>query len=215
MLMVAETRTYYTVPDDTQRGRPGTAPRSRGTGGAHLGSQHVPRLVAHPHQAVVEGVPAVHTWRAVQEAEAVAGVTGARAAPQQPSPELGVHGTEAFQLPGLQEGAHSLGAMQVGPAEAQRAVERANVWLRRGTRGPCLVVAGLALVHTVGPQIGPPRLPCGSGAGAGGPVGGQGLGPGQGLLGQRWGQGQWVSQGGPGCPGAAGLGWQQLGTGLA
>lgn len=181
---------------------------------AHLGSQHVPRLVAHPHQAVVQGIPTLRARRAVQEAEAVAWVAGAGAAPQQPGLEPGVHGAQALQLPGLQDGAHGLGAMQVVQGKAQQAVQRGEVHLRRGTGGPSLAIARLAFVHTVGPQKGPPRLPRGSRAGAGHPVGGQGLGPGQGLLGQGWGRGLRVSRAGPRCPGAAGLGGQQLGADL-
>lgn len=181
---------------------------------AHLGSQHVPRLVAHPHQAVVQGIPTLRARRAVQEAEAVAWVAGAGAAPQQPGLEPGVHDAQALQLPGLQDGAHGLGAMQVVQGKAQQAVQRGEVHLRRGTGGPSLAIACLAFVHTVGPQKGPPRLPRGSRAGAGHPVGGQGLGPGQGLLGQGWGRGLRVSRAGPRCPGAAGLGGQQLGADL-
>lgn len=144
----------------------------------------------------------------------MAWVAGAWTAPQQPGLEPGVHGAQALQLPGLQHGAHGLGAMQVVQGEAQQAVQRAEVQLRRGTGGPSLAVACLAFIHTVGPQKGPPRLPCGSRAIAGHPVGGQGLGPGQGLLGQGWGQGLRVSREGPRCPGAAGLGGQQLGADL-
>ena len=55
----------------------------------------------HAHHAVVEGVPALHTGRAVQEAKAVLWPAGAWAAPQEPGVKPGVHGAETLQLPGL------------------------------------------------------------------------------------------------------------------
>lgn len=82
------------------------------------------------------------------------------------------------------------------------------------TGRPRLVVTCLALIHTAGPQKGPPSLPCWSRAGLGDPVGRQGPGPGQGLVGQGWGRDQRVGRGGPGCPRSAGLGGQQVGTDL-
>ena len=45
-------------------------------------------------------------------------------------------------------------------------------------------------------------------------MGRQRLGPGEGLLGQGWGQGLRVSHGGLRCPWAAGLGGQQVGADL-
>lgn len=80
----------------------------------------------HAHQAVVEGVPALHTGRAVQEAEAVVWPAGARAAPQKPGVQPGVHSAETLQLPGLQSCVHGLRVVQILEREAQFRVQRAE-----------------------------------------------------------------------------------------
>lgn len=197
-----------------QEGKLGGAPGRKRVQAAHLGGQDVPHFLVDPSHAVVEGLPALHAGRPVQEAEAVAWAAGAGAAPQEPRSEPRVRAAQTLQLAGLQHGVHGLRAQQVVDGQAQLRVRGAQEELCVGTGRPCLVITCLALIHTAGPQKGPPSRPCWSRAGPGDPVGRQGPGPGQGLLGQGWGRDPWVGRGGPGCPRSVGLGGLQVGPEL-
>lgn len=78
------------------------------------------------------------------------GVAGAWVAPQEPGPELGVHGAEALQLLNLQQGVDGFWVVQVLEGQASLGVQGAAGQFCRGKGCPGPITR-LALIHTVGP----------------------------------------------------------------